>query len=142
MNWTQLEAIELCARIERQAPKAGCHVALTGGCLYKDGERKDLDILFYRIRQWDQIDKETLFGILEEDFGIVVTSGFGWCHKSQTKEGKKLDLFFPEEDRMADEPDYPLDATPSRSDEQLSGTDRNMPGKPNQNNLAAEPLLV
>ncbi len=42
--WTQEEAIELCRIIEDICPQAGCHVALTGGCLYKDGERKDLDI--------------------------------------------------------------------------------------------------
>ena len=51
--WTQEEAIALCKKIESIVPLAGCHVALTGGCLYRDGHRKDLDILFYRIRQID-----------------------------------------------------------------------------------------
>ena len=51
MNWTQQHAIELCKRIESVCPRYGCHVALTGGLLYKDGPRKDCDILFYRIRQ-------------------------------------------------------------------------------------------
>lgn len=137
-KWTQAEAIALCCEIERKAPNVGCHVALTGGLLYREGERKDCDLLFYRIRQWDQIDKDSLFGILEEDFGIVVTSGFGWCHKAVTKDGKALDLFFPEEDRTADEPDYPNEAENKicGGDEQLTGTDRNMPGKPSENNLA------
>lgn len=51
MSWTQEEAIQLCRLLEALAPTFGCHVALTGGCLYKDGERKDCDILLYRIRQ-------------------------------------------------------------------------------------------
>jgi hypothetical protein len=108
MNWTQSEAIELCRKIEAVCPKHGCHVALTGGLLYKDGERKDCDLLFYRIRQAKEIDKAGLFTALQE-FGVVEYQGFGWCHKartkSQTEEGaKELDLFFPEED--GDEPIY------------------------------------
>lgn len=42
--WTQKEAIELCVKIEAICPKYGCHVALTGGLLYKEGERKDRGI--------------------------------------------------------------------------------------------------
>ena len=41
------KAIEICKEIEMRAPSYGCHVALTGGCLYKDGDRKDCDLLFY-----------------------------------------------------------------------------------------------
>src|ERR1035437_5571090 len=55
-QWTQTEAIELCVKVEAICPKYGCHVALTGGLLYKQGKRKDCDLLFYRIRQVEQID--------------------------------------------------------------------------------------
>lgn len=41
-GWTQAEAIALCRKIEDVCPAFGCHVALTGGVLYKLGERKDL----------------------------------------------------------------------------------------------------
>ena len=41
--WTQAEAIDLCREIEKGCPQFGCHVALTGGLLYKDGPRKDCD---------------------------------------------------------------------------------------------------
>ena len=100
-KWTQAHAIALCRQIEAICPEFGCHVALTGGCLYKDGERKDLDVLFYRIRQTPKIDHDGLFNALFR-IGIEKTGGFGWCHKA-TFEGRNIDCFFPEEDG-----DYPL----------------------------------
>lgn len=90
MNWNQQEAIALCKQIEAVCPACGCHVALTGGLLYRDGERKDLDILFYRIRQWKEIDYDKLWPVLET-VGIVKQSGFGWCFKA-TWNGKKMDI--------------------------------------------------
>lgn len=63
-TWTQPEAIALCVEIERFAPLCGCHVALIGGCLYKIGNRKDCDIILYRIRQATKINYE------------------GFCHKA------------------------------------------------------------
>lgn len=94
--WTQAEAIELCRLIEAVCPTFGCHVALTGGCLYKDGERKDLDILFYRIRQVYEIDADGLWQALEK-IGVVFDRGFGWCCKA-TFNGRSIDCFFPEEE--------------------------------------------
>lgn len=98
--WSHDEAIALCRRIEEVCPGYGCHVALTGGTLYKDGLRKDVDILFYRIRQSPSIDTDGLFAALGK-IGIERTSGFGWCIKA-TFEGRSIDCFFPEE-----EGDYP-----------------------------------
>jgi hypothetical protein len=94
VKWTQEQAIELCRKIEMIAPKYGCHVALTGGTLYQYGERKDADILFYRIRQITAIDVDGLMAGLE---GIGVTPGkdFGWCYKG-SYEGRAIDFFFPE----------------------------------------------
>lgn len=100
--WTHEEAVELCRKIEAVCPEHGCHVALTGGTLYKDGGRKDCDILFYRIRQSPEIDMEGLVDALA-DIGVEFSSGFGWCVKF-TYEGKKIDAFFPEEDG-----EYPTD---------------------------------
>lgn len=95
MTWTQSEAIRMCKQIESICPKYGCHVALTGGLLYKDGTRKDADILFYRIRQVDKIDFVGLFKALKS-INFVKIGGFGWCHKA-TFNGKPVDCFFPEE---------------------------------------------
>lgn len=95
-QWTQDEAISLCIEIENICPQFGCHVALTGGLLYKDGPRKDCDILFYRIRQRDTIDQNGLWDALAS-IGVERTRGFGWCHKA-TWRGKNIDMFFPEND--------------------------------------------
>ena len=95
-NWTQEEAIALCIELERITPKFGAHVALTGGLLYKQGIRKDCDILIYRIRQVDAIDCEAMFAAFKE-IGVNKTGGFGWCHKAECQ-GKPIDFFFPEDD--------------------------------------------
>lgn len=94
--WQQCEALDLVRRIEAICPKYGCHVALTGGLLYKDGPRKDADILFYRIRQEPKIDVDGLFGALSGALDIVRGEGFGWLVKA-TLGGKNIDFFFPEE---------------------------------------------
>lgn len=94
-GWTQAEAIALCRKIEDVCPAFGCHVALTGGVLYKLGERKDLDILFYRIRQVEKIDVDGLFAALARlDVERVGKGSF--CSKA-TYRGRKIDCFFPEE---------------------------------------------
>ena len=89
------DAIELCRIVETIAPDYGCHVALTGGTLYKGGDRKDIDILFYRIRQVDSVDTEGLLEALAA-LDVVKLSGFGWVYKALWK-GIPIDMFFPEE---------------------------------------------
>lgn len=93
-NWTLESGIAMCRAVERICPEFGCHVALTGGTLYKDGTRKDVDILFYRIRQVPEINVDGLFAALET-IGLVKTGGFGWCHKAEYY-GRPVDCFFPE----------------------------------------------
>ena len=95
-GWTLTDAVELCKKIEAICPRFGCHVALTGGALYKDGPRKDLDILFYRIRQVDRIDEAGLFDALAQ-VGLAKVGGFGWCHKAMCGD-RQVDCFFPETD--------------------------------------------
>lgn len=87
-------AIELCQAIEKICPKYGVHVALTGGCLYKGGIRKDCDILFYRIRQCDNPDLNGLMKELE-NIGIYERECFGFCTKARYFE-LPLDIFYPE----------------------------------------------
>lgn len=95
MSWTQAEAIDLCRRVEAVCPLAGCHVALTGGCLYKDGERKDCDILFYRVRQEPQINTTILFLKLREIGLDCKSTTWAWFFRG-TYNGKGVDVFFPE----------------------------------------------
>jgi hypothetical protein len=95
LPWTHEQAVGLCRLIEPVAKNYGCHVALTGGCLYKDGVRKDCDILFYRIRQVERIDVPGLFAALA-DIGIERGQAFGdWLIKAHFH-GKDVDCFFPE----------------------------------------------
>lgn len=93
-KWTQQQALNLCRKLEEISPHFGCHVALTGGLLYKDGERKDADILFYRIRQVNAIDVDGLMAALEK-IGVTPGNDHGWCYKA-TYEGRNIDFFFPE----------------------------------------------
>lgn len=98
-SWTLPEAVEICRRIEAIAPLYGCHVALTGGCLFQDGLRKDLDILFYRIRQAERIDTEKLLGGLKT-LGIEEYEDNGFCIKAfMPNDEKNIDMFFPERPR-------------------------------------------
>ena len=92
--WSQDDAIAFCVVVEAICPAYGCHVALTGGSLYKAGERKDCDILFYRIRQEPTIDEEGLFAALQA-VGVVLEKRYGWVQKA-TYQGKSVDMFFPE----------------------------------------------
>jgi len=109
--WFLDTALDLIRKIEAVCPKFGCHVALTGGVLYKDGGRKDLDLLFYRIRQEDSIDVAGLFKALAELGVERITRGERWCIKA-TIGGRKLDCFFPE----VDEGDYEDDDESDRED--------------------------
>ncbi len=98
--WEQSEGIALCRAIENIAPPFGAHVALTGGLLYKDGPRKDVDIMLYRIRQVEAIDMKGLevemlkLGVtINEDampYGVA-----GWVRKGKYQ-GKRIDFFFPD----------------------------------------------
>lgn len=94
--WTTQEAIDLCIKLEAIAPKYGAHIGLTGGLLYKQGARKDADIIIYRIRQAAEIEADEMFAAFEE-IGVQKVGGSGWCHKA-TYRGKAIDFFFPEED--------------------------------------------
>lgn len=94
-------AIELCIVVERIAEEHCCHVALTGGCLYKTGQRKDIDILFYRVRQVASINRMSLFRDLSE-IGLETVVPVvdpkqleQWIVKCHWR-GIPVDVFFPE----------------------------------------------
>lgn len=95
-KWNRADAMALCSVIEGFCPQFGCHVALTGGLLYREGDRKDFDILFYRIRQTPEIDMVGLKSALTNIGFWCDPKSFGWCHKA-TFNGKPIDMFFPEE---------------------------------------------
>lgn len=104
MSWNLSQALPLIRQIELACPAAGCHVALTGGVLYKSEDRKDLDLMFYRIRQQREIDMDALWEILRL-LNVIKLSGFGWCYKA-SYHGKPIDIFFPEEQEGDYNPDH------------------------------------
>lgn len=63
--------------------------------LYKEGERKDCDLLFYRIRQVEKVEFLALFAALGK-IGLNLKSGFGWCYKCEYN-GKVVDCFDPDD---------------------------------------------
>jgi hypothetical protein len=93
-QWQLDDAMRLSRLVEGVCPEFGCHVALTGGLLYKDGPRKDCDLLFYRIRQTPEIDILGLWGALE-GVGLLLVKDFGWCVKFRWG-NLPVDCFFPE----------------------------------------------
>ena len=98
MSWNQVEAIKLCKSIEQLCPEYGYHVALTGGCLYKEGERKDLDILFYQIRQYENPDRKGLIRRISSQIeNVGASESYGWMTKIYAERGT-IDVFFPEDE--------------------------------------------
>lgn len=92
--WTQQEAIDMCKKLELITPQFGLHVALTGGCLYKEGLRKDLDIVLYRIRQCETPDFVNMWKELL-NHGIEYLCDYGFCIKANYG-NKQIDFFWPE----------------------------------------------
>lgn len=73
----------------------GIFPALTGGLLYKDGERKDIDIVLYRHRQ--KIDSFEVVDFVKElgELGIEITGFYGFVTKAKWN-GMTVDIFNPE----------------------------------------------
>ena len=90
-------AAAVCTLIEPLVAKHGFHVALTGGCLYGEGGRKDIDLVFYRIRQVlpSTIDYEAMYRRLEIELSMVLQADHGFVKKFKMGE-IPLDCMFPE----------------------------------------------
>lgn len=99
-GWSQSEAVALCRRLSDIAPSFGAHVALTGGTLYKEGYRKDVDVLFYRIRQVDRIDVDGLLDAIAKEADVHTIFDYDFVVKTLYGNGyrKPVDIFFPERD--------------------------------------------
>ena len=93
MTWTFDSARDLIVRLEARLPEAGCHVALTGGVLYKEGQRKDLDLIIYRIRDMNINDK-VLLEVFQQ-CGVEVIRKYGWMYKAKYR-NRGIDILIPE----------------------------------------------
>lgn len=87
-------AVRLCRAIEGFAPRSNCHVGLTGGTLYKNGSRQDIDILFYPANgNATVINKEQLLDDLQSILGIEIEAHYGRIVKTFWQ-GISVDMFF------------------------------------------------
>ena len=111
MNWTRQEAVELCILLEPIAAKFECHIALTGGLLYKEGPcRKDCDIIIYRAGLpspaarrgtfFEAVNRNALLAAFEKE-GVIVQRIYNRVVKATYKHlrtdlPKPVDFIFPE----------------------------------------------
>ena len=93
------DAVAICKMIEPCIADFGFHVALTGGTLYGEGGRKDIDLVFYRIRQQNQDDikMDKLYLHLEDTCDLVLEKDHGFCKKFLLGEVVPIDILFPED---------------------------------------------
>ncbi len=98
-SWDLAEALALCTAIhEMPCQEFNCHPALTGGLLYKQGRRKDCDIVIYQRGDVDgkrePIKWAELWVALHEKVGLDILSDFGYVKKCVWR-GKTVDVFDP-----------------------------------------------
>ena len=91
----QEDGIKICKKLHNVLSERGYYPALTGGLLYKDGDRKDCYIVIYRNRQqhehFEMQDIESLLEIV----GFSDFRYFGFVTKAHI-DGFDVDLFNPE----------------------------------------------
>lgn len=89
-------AVEICKEFHPLLEAVGYYCALTGGCLYREGERKDVDIVIYRHRQRKgHVNMVKVMDALSP-LGVEVVQYFGFVTKA-TYKGYSIDFFDPEE---------------------------------------------
>lgn len=106
--------------IEEHAVEFGLHIALTGGQLYKDGPRKDIDFVVYHensehVNGLDQSERESCVEGLFETLwaeGFSNFRNFGRVTKC-TFNGIYIDILYPEYTRLGE---YIVDNVSSNGD--------------------------
>ncbi len=98
LTWNRDEALAFCVRLEKYllSAEVKCHVALTGGCLYSEGERKDMDIILYPHKDKDGCEEQTAMfhAVL---FGLDMNPGDIKAYEQRvyktTYHGRNIDMF-------------------------------------------------
>lgn len=101
--WTIDEAVELAKLVEDVIPQYGYHVALTGGLLYKDGPRKDCDLVLYRDGN-ERYELRNMLDKLETILNFDTQPDTQYRVHKATWRGKPVDLFLPENDGPYSDP--------------------------------------
>lgn len=125
-EWTLQEGIALCTAIQNlPSQQFHCHPALTGGLLYKQGARKDCDIVIYQRGDVDGERKEIDWGGLWaalQTIGVVMLHDYGYVKKC-LYHGKSVDVFDPTQegseypDAVQADPDLAMEK--AREDKEL-----------------------
>jgi len=85
------QALHIAKHLEEGLPDT-LHVGLTGGVLYKEGERKDIDFVVYSHKCFNQIDTNDLAEKLRT-LGFTYVTNYGRVIKSVfTTENKEIDV--------------------------------------------------
>ena len=85
----------LCNDLYKVLEPEGYYPALTGGLLYKEGNRKDIDIIIYRNRQKvESFETVDLIDILAKA-NVNIVNSFGFVTKAEWF-GMTIDIFNPE----------------------------------------------
>lgn len=91
LGWTTERALELCRLLEPVVSKHGAHVGLTGGTLYGDGERGDVDVILYP--HWRDISGDLVRIRADiEGVGIATAPLHGRVMKARTEDGGRIDF--------------------------------------------------
>jgi hypothetical protein len=93
---TLTDAVAVCKLFEPICARNGYHVALTGGCLYGEGPRKDIDLIFYEQRHIKT--KPELGKIKDElmdELGFEHVADYGFVNKFQRGD-IKVDVMLPD----------------------------------------------
>lgn len=99
------DGIKLCKLLRMILLPHGFYPALTGGLLYKNGERKDIDIVIYRNRQKIKEFEITDLTPLLDKIGLNIISTYGFCTKCKWK-GFIVDVLNPETQSDLPEGEY------------------------------------
>jgi hypothetical protein len=116
-TYTLSHGVWICTLIESVAPRFGFHTGLTGGVLYKDGPRKDIDVVLY-VRGSEEAapDKAGLLIALVAETPLTIVEDFGYVVKAQCGD-MPVDLLFPHCDGEYVAP--PSESIPLVSEEEL-----------------------
>jgi hypothetical protein len=88
-------AYALCTDLYKVLEPKGYYPALTGGLLYKEGKRKDIDIIIYRNRQKVSSFETVDIAHLLAEVNLNITASFGFVTKAEWF-GMIVDIFNPE----------------------------------------------
>ena len=97
-GYTLADGAALCTLLAEPLRAVGLFVGLTGGCCYKLGARKDIDLVLYRHRQQsvpaaNAVD--TFVVVVSQVANITDVKTFGFVTKMKIN-GAPVDVLFPE----------------------------------------------